>query len=230
MKKRISKKYNLERRVKVLIVIVLVGLIIFGLVNFGVYFLKDNLSKEIDNELQDCVDDALISGLQFIGLEGGSLVSENYLPIDGLNVAYYSSSEDFISLNEIESELDLYVEFSLRNCGENVEFESIQAETNIGRDNILSLVKVSILKEGKKIKRNYRSEMEINFKGIYDVAENILENQITDLDSLSEFGFNIFITPYGDKYLYSIRDSESFLDGIPYTFRFGMGEKNEAES
>jgi len=212
-----------KKNLKLLLSVILIGLFIFCFI----YFLRqEKIDKVVNLEIQKCIDEALVSGLQLIGLQGGSLISGDLLPVDGLNIAYYSF-DNFILLNEIENNLDLYIESSIQMCGEDVVFDSIKSKTSIRNRDIFNVVNVNILNNGKKVGKDYKSKLDINFNEIYSVAKEILKTENNDLDYLSGFGFDIIVIPYEEKYIYSIRDINSLLDGIPYTFRFGRGERNE---
>jgi len=246
----------------------LLSIIIFIVVGFIFYVNNLNKVKEAEiervtkiplNSLQiktfadNCLRKVLDDGVNFVSKQSGyykpPVLSTNYL---GYDVAYfyYSKSNLLPTIEQIESEIALYVYDNLNFCLNNFEFfkrQGLQIEWKIENISVELVDNNIIMKTGLPIKivfnkvENYISDFTVTInkklKQFYDISNelvrlqenepnSVLVGKLTDLALVNNIKYNI--VTQGDDVIYALIDEEPFIDDgfeferkkMPYYFAF----------
>jgi len=213
------------------------------------FVLKDNLKisnkdfpeiTQIDSIIQECSEQRTIDAIRLIGLQGGYItLSEKYLETNISDIAYglYNREKTLLSKNQIENEIEHYIEITLPFCINEDDFPDLnitqkkaQAKVKINQDSVEVSTKLPIAVSKQEssftINRNYESEIPIRLGKIYDTADEIIEKQLQepeyiDLTYLTSLEYNVVMIPFNDNILiYTITDDNSEINEIPYSFMF----------
>ena len=202
----------------------------------------DNEVSMIDSAIENCVEQRTIDAVRMIGLQGGYIIPpENYLETDLSNIAYglYNGKKILISEKEIEKEISNYLKLTLPFCIDenefsefNLSFSEPSASSKIKQESVVVKARLPISAsrdlESFTINREYETEVSIRLGEIYNIADEIVEKSIKepefiDIDYLVLLDYDVnFVSVDDNTLIYSITDLEYNIEGIPYSFVFGV--------
>ncbi|MBD3252317.1 hypothetical protein GF386_01150 [Candidatus Pacearchaeota archaeon] len=237
-------------------VFVIIGILLFIII-LGFVFLKtsENLSflsqnripmevQPVYDSIDSCVYQRTVDAIRLIGLQGGYVIIKNfYVETELTNVSYgyYNKKKILASKQEIEKEIEFYLENVLSYCvnpdyfpGHEIiiEKEDIDVKINNGFVFVSADMPMSVKKQDETfvIDKKYQHEIPVKLGKIHDVAEEIINKEIEnpgyiDITYISNLEFDVLFIPYDDDTIvYSITDDSS-VNEIPYTFLFAMDIK-----
>ena len=237
----------------VTVVLIAVILIIFAiatktnLIRIG----QGKISPEVQpiyDALNDCIEQRAIDAIWLVGLQGGyTSTPKNKVKVGNFNIAYglYNNQNTLVSLSKIENEISNYIKLTSQFCINEQDFlqltisqKSPNAKTKINQDSveISTTLPLSITKDDNTftLDRDYEISIPIRLLEIHTTANNIIQKHLEDpefidLTYLTSLDFDVIFTQYDENTLiYTITDSESELDEIPYSFMFVVeGKQNE---
>ena len=201
--------------------------------------------SSIDSTLEGCLYENGVYSIWTIGLQGGRInLSEPYLKtnISYVSYGYYLGQKTLASKKQIEDETNVFLNALMQLCIIEEDFDSInitsgipKVSTKIKTDSVDFNLKFSItLKKGERtytINKDYSTEIPIRFGEVYDVAQEIIQKEIDDPNSidlsyLTSLDYDINIIPYSQNtFIYVITDYKSKIKDIPYSFEFAVKTK-----
>lgn len=196
--------------------------------------------KDIETYVDSCVEEVTEGGIRLIGLQGGYTVTpSNALETDFsiISFGYYNGKKSLPSIEQIQEELNLYIKLSLPLCFDENEFpdfdiatSNINARSRIKQNSVSVTVDypISVSKDSAnyRIQSKYSKEISVRLGEIHNAVSEIIDNEVSnpgaiDLTYLTDLDYDIAILPYSDDtFVYSITDSNSKINDIPYTFMF----------
>ena len=191
-----------------------------------------------------CLEDVGISGVYYMGTQGGYINP----PLESLTtektvIPYYyrSGTNEMPSLATLENQVSDYIEGILPVCTngfKSFNFDItegiIRTTTKINEQNILIKVYYPLtgVFNGKEEKlENFVLKVPIRMGYIYDIAKKVVEKQVKssewlDLTYLSTFDVNIDILPYDlTSTIFIITDKKSRIENIPYQLFFANNDE-----
>jgi hypothetical protein len=234
-------------------IFIIIGIVIVLLVVLGFVF-KDNFFGSLSEELvypgevqevvdyvQGCVDDSSYGGVVHIGLNGGYYyLPENsfYYGLSSLPYYYHNGNNLMPTLEEIETQLDDYLEFEVFYCINSFDFSDLNV--SFGDLSVSSLVnnnsvdffvyypfEVFVGDLEYEVYDPYEVSIDANLGWLFSVAENIVEYDMEnqeeiDLEFLLDQGVsNIQYAFYNNEtVIYLLEDTTSFEGQENYTFMF----------
>tara|TARA_Y100000310_G_scaffold33377_1_gene31568 strand:- start:66 stop:809 length:744 start_codon:yes stop_codon:yes gene_type:complete len=206
--------------------------------------INENQKIEINQKIENCLESNLIDGTRLIGLQGGYVsLPETHIKTESTSIAYgyYLNSKTLPSKSEIESEISNYVTLTLPLCLNfedfpdlNINARSPESITTIKENSVLinTFIPLTISKGNEIIILNgeYESEIQIPLGKIYKTVEEIIEKEsqstLIEIGYLSELNYDIRILTHNENtQIYSIKDDNSKIEDIPYTFNFGIRKR-----
>lgn len=195
--------------------------------------------NKINQIMNDCVKQRAVDAIRLAGLQGGYIIlPENYLPMNISNVAfgYYKGEKTLPSKKIIEKEISTYVEITIPFCLDNEEFPDINitkgksySEASMENNYVLisARLPLSIKKENNAFTINnaYKHEIPIKLGGIYDAANEIINKEIIepesiDLSYLGSLDYHITILQKDEENIVYMITDDSEINNIPYSFIF----------
>jgi hypothetical protein len=249
----IRKVMNKRGQFTLFVVLGIVVVIILGLV---FYFQSEILSfvgisseltypsevQEVADHVQECVDTSAYEAVSGIGSYGGyyTLPVTSYYDEDlQTNIPYYlyDGTNIIISKEEIQENLNDYVEFVLSPCIDFTQFTDMSISA--GELSVSSIVNeeeveivveypltVTIEDQVYILDKPYSSIIQARLGALYDIAANIVDaNQATeeiDYTALQDYGLaSIVVAPVNkNTILYILKDDLSFNGEAPLIFMF----------
>ena len=227
----------------IIIAIVIIALIVLFFIFRGSIGLGGGDSvdeKDMHNLIEECVSTGLISGARLIGLQGGYLeLPEKVVELNLSKIAYgyYLGSKTLNSKSRIENEISNYIDLILPYCFDETQFIDYSitkgdsnSDVSINKDSISTSTKFSIsATKGDfsfTINKNFDVKVPINLDSIYDIAEEIINKEIEnpnsiELSYLADLDYSVSIIPYtNDIIIYSIMDENEKDPDYYYVFMF----------
>lgn len=212
--------------------------------NLSKYSNKD-LSQEsvkIRSIFDNCIRQRAVDAIRIIGLQGGYVrLPKKFIGINISDVAYgyYEGKKTLPTKENIENEISFYIELSTLYCIDYNNFPNLNlsvgkpsAKTKIEKNyvRVSAKVPVSVKKDGKTfaLDKDYTEDIPIKLGDIYDVAEGIINREISDsnyiqLSYLTGLNYNVMILPQDEKnivYVITDNSNESRIDDVAYSFLF----------
>jgi hypothetical protein len=201
-------------------------------------------AAEIYDYTQDCVKATSEDALILVGLQGGFAEPPSpYLDTNYSKIAFwaYNGADKKPSLEEIEKQISLYIQYVLPICtadfpgfaeqGFEINAGEIESTTKIESDKIKVDVKWPLaISKGETTAEisDFSASIPVNFSRVYNEAGRITDAYASnpewiDMDQLLESEFDVLIMPYSDaELIYSIADNKTIVAGQPYLFMFGI--------
>ena len=204
-------------------IFIIIGLLVLFLAVFGLYLLgqQETTDVQVPTEAQpvklyidECLNTIANNGIELIASQGGYLDKKNGKEFDEGVIAYgYANSEDvLVTINDMESEIEVYINSALPECidfklfedqGYNFSTEEITSKADILTDKVIIDVRYPI--EFSKGTAKYsleRFSTDINqpLGDMHSLAQQIVEKTIEDpeyidTDTLSENNYNVDLFP-----------------------------------
>lgn len=246
MKKRGQVSPFIIIGIVLVVIVAFVGFILYQTYNLG----NDKTEaavvpqqvRPIYDYIQDCSYNVLLEGVKLIGLTGGYVVEmPESVETDFSNVGYgfFEGRKVFPSKNIIENQIALYIEVMMPVCFDatlfpdfEISYEEPKVDVRINEGNVEAVVdyNVKATKEDLTFDLNddYNAEVDINLGSIYGEIDNILNDinsnpRLINLGLLLDSGYEVAVlTKENNIFVYTITDESSSIDGVPYTFMFGV--------
>lgn len=197
--------------------------------------------KPVYSEIEGCLKTTAENGIYLIGMQGGyASLPEDAFVTDFSSIAYgyYEGRRTLLSLNEIENELNNYVEMMLPEC---VDF-SKWPELEVLQDSVSA--KSKILDRSVRIDvewpltftgtttynlKTFSTESDVKLGIIYNITQAIVENEIinpdkVDLGYFSEinekYNFTVDAIPYNNTMVYALKTQDNILNDKKYIWFF----------
>ena len=228
---------------------IILGIVVLGLF-FFIFLTPNNINSNvvafekstINNYITSCLKQASEDALFLLGKQGGNINPESYLESNDFRISYlYKNEETNVpSKKNIEEQLSKYIDNNILTClnnfddfkkqGWEVNFDNPITKTSINLKDISLLLNFDVgIGKGDSI---------INFKEFSHIADvrltkileatnkivdfHLIEEEWTDLTTLSGYNLEITIFPYKNTLTYSIEDKKSELSGETYLFNFAL--------
>lgn len=235
---------------QVTIFIIIAILIIAAVALFFIFREKVGITKEkpvspeiatIKNFVEGCIKETSEDGIILVGIQGGYFnLPREHLVLENSEIAYayYNGKNTLTPISNMENEINSYIKNSLPFCfelgnfsGFNITEGKIKAESTINKDEILLKVNYPLtIKKGKStsiLDEKYNEEIFVRLGDMHFITQKIINEKLNsnfmDLTYLSELGYSISIFPQDNNvFIYSIKDENYELGGMPYTFNFAV--------
>jgi len=176
----------------------------------------------VEDEILDCVEIFGLQGIELLSFQGGRIDPNPFLEFENLSVSYglYQGENVLASIEEMESELSLYLEDVIKRCInlKELDYEVIRegkVESSILDDKVEVIYNFPInVKKGDietRLDGVYVVSYNINLGLMYSAAKDIVDDlQKGDLDVLDtlDTGFNISIAGNESVNMYIIENPE----------------------
>ena len=235
-------------------VIIIIAILIIGII-ITLFVFREKLTfklenkipeiNEINNALKNCLNQRSIDAIYLIGLQGGyAETPKDYIETEISKIAYglKDNKNILISQEEIEKEISNYLKLTMPFCLNEEDYlqleinqDNQEIEVDIHKNNVKIISKplISIKKDDKSytLNKKYETEIPIRLGEMHDTANDIIkkhleESNFIDISYLTSLEHDIVFTPFDDQTLiYTITDSESKINEIPYSFMFGVEAK-----
>jgi hypothetical protein len=224
----------------IVIVVAIVGYFVVKSAIEGQEYVPQEVAP-IADYLQDCTDQSFEQALVIVGMQGGYVLPEAYLETNLSDIAYgyYLGENTLVSLEEMEYEIEDYVEIVVPFCfndsnitGFDIVFEESNADVVI-EEGFVSLdfsypFTATKAESTYVVSKNYESVVDVRLKEMHDAAKEIVNKEIENPDNISlsyllDLDYDIVIMPYddeGDILIYSLTDFQSIVNQENYTFMF----------
>ncbi|MBI5798040.1 hypothetical protein HZA98_04015 [Candidatus Woesearchaeota archaeon] len=197
--------------------------------------------QEVQDAVQTCVDDAVPTGLQVIGAQGGYFVlpSVGYTVPTGGTVAYGfdAGKKTLPSYAVVLEQYKSYLSTVIPLCVETQDFGALTLQTqaltaDVGDSEGLHVevhypvTVITASNASYALQDSYSQDISVNFKKVYNAAETIVDALVRDPehDNYNVYlgtGLQTAIVPVEPDYIiYIVKDPLSMIDGRPFTFRF----------
>lgn len=197
--------------------------------------------------IDSCFDDVSRDAVFFVSFRGGiydfetAEEPEDYLATSYTDVPYYfdDGNDTKVSLEEIERNFSAYVQDKLNNCIGNLsQFNKKGRNVSLGQKNITAKItknKVTFrmdlpthltIDDEEITHSDYYSEIDVNFKDAYSIAERIVMKQLQspsfiDFDFITDFSTDINMVSHNkDTIVYIIHHPESDYKKRPFMLAF----------
>lgn len=198
-------------------------------------------AQEIRVYTESCVKEISEESIKIIGMQGGYIIQPEYVletNFSKISYAYYYGRKLLPSVEKIQEELSLYIELFLPLCFDendfadlNITTRRIDAETTINQNSVSIRVDypISYSKDSAnyEVQGVYSAEIPVRLGRIYDFANGIVENEISNPDNLDmsyllsdEMDTEVLPQENNTIITYVIKDSGSMIDNEPYIFMF----------
>ena len=227
------------------IFILIVAALIFYIANYykgkighGLEFEKSS----IQNYINLCVKNTAENGLKTLGKQGGYIKLENPLetPNGGIAFLLKSNASKVPTIENIESELSLYMKNNLNDClkefedfkkqGWGVEKGELNSKARINLHDVtfevLYPIKVRYKDETIEVERSLIT-INVRLRYIYELINKIFDFRIKNSNSidrteLANYNFNIKVLSHNNFLIYVIDDKKSPIANQPYRFMFAL--------
>jgi len=230
-------------------IFILIAIIVILVLSVGFFFrgyLKQTIKQEvvipqqiipIQDSIQNCVHSTLIDAVRLIGLQGGYIETPpSALKTEFSTIAYgyYEGRNVLAKISKIENEISSYIELVLPLCFDktdfNIETSIPKSKTTIYEKYISTEIDFPIIISKDKftfnLNKKYYSKLDFNLNKILNFINRIIDTEIKnpeyiDLTLLTNSDYDVAILPSDDKIsVYSITDTNSTIEDIPFTFMY----------
>ena len=190
--------------------------------------------------MQDCLKQTVMRGLNILGGQGG-VIFVNDTALDtyygNISYGYYEGEDKLASIGSMEDELSEFVGLALPRCTDfsifkefNVSVDEISVSTQIIWNEVIVTVEYPLevstpSYEGSIDRFIYHAPVRLG--RLHDVAKSLVNKSLNDPDNI-DLSYLITFEDVGVSFIpvtdadlvYTITDSGSSLDGLPYLFMF----------
>lgn len=230
---------------------IFIGIIILTIISVVLYFRQDQVEKlptetgsreapPIQIFVEECIQKTAVSGIFFLGQQGGYLIApENAFITDFYQIGYgfKDNQQTLPSLNEMQDELSRYLSVTLPICTNNfksfadmgmkVDEGNISVDTKIFTNEISFEVDypIKITEDSKESSmHNFIAKVPVRLGYDYNMAQQIIEKSINEGIAVTRTltpGANLNILPAAkDTVVFSIVDQKSIIYNRTFVFMF----------
>lgn len=239
----------MNKKAQVTIFVIVAIILIAGIATFF-YIKETKIKREsiitsaqlssIKEGIQDCVELTATDAIRLLGLQGGYIIpppSALETNFSTISYGYYLGRKVLPSIGRMQDELNLYVELSLPLCFERSNFldwdittRNVKSKARIDQNSVSLTVDypLSVSKGSAtyRVDSKYSAQIPIRLGAIHTVINRIIDKEIVNSESvalsyLTNLDYDIAVLPYSENVIvYSVTDSNSTINDVPYTFMF----------